>query len=113
VAPKKRPRRRWGASRGPFAGHGNGGAFLYPAVRLIAVPVSVDPLGSRAMGLSVFPEIFLGSLAIRPVPTGFAKRRVAWLPTCIPPRASANVLGRANATASTIVVTFMVVSFRG
>ena len=89
------------------------GAFLYPPVRFIAVPVSVDPLGSCAMGASVFPEIFLGSLAIRPVPTGFAKRRVAWLPICIPPRASANVLGRANAIASAIVVTFMAVSFSG
>ncbi len=88
------------------------GAFLYPPVRFIADPVNVDPLGSCAIGLSVFPEIFLGSLAIRPVPTGFAKRRVAWLPICIPPRASANVLGRANAIARAIVVTFMVFSFR-
>jgi hypothetical protein len=30
---------------------------------------------------------------------------------CIPPRANANVLGRANAIASAIVVSFMVVSF--
>jgi hypothetical protein len=50
------------------------GAFLYPAVRFIAAPVSVDPLGSFAIGASALPEIFLGSLAIRPVPTGFAKR---------------------------------------
>jgi hypothetical protein len=29
--------------------------------------VSVDPLGSLAMGASVFPETFGGLLAIRPV----------------------------------------------
>ena len=50
------------------------GSFLYPAVRFIADPVSVDPLGSFAMGANVFPEIFLGWFAMRPVPTGLANR---------------------------------------
>ena len=63
------------------------------------------------MGASEFPVTFLGLLAIRPVPTELAKGRVTWLPMCIPPRASANVLGTVNAIASAIVVIFMVVSF--
>jgi hypothetical protein len=79
-------------------------------MRFIAEPVSVDPLGSCAMGANVFPDIFLGLVAIRPVPRELAKGRVTWLPMCIPPRASANVLGTVNAIASTIVVIFMVVS---
>jgi hypothetical protein len=63
------------------------------------------------MGASVFPVTFLGLFATRPVPTELAKGRVTWLPMCIPPRASANVLGTVNAIASAIVVSFMVVSF--
>jgi len=84
---------------------------LHPAVRFMADPVRVDPLGSCAMGMNAFPEIFLGSRAIRPIPPGLAKGRVTWLPMCIPPRARANELGRANASASAIVVSFMAVSF--
>ena len=80
-------------------------------MRFIADPLIVDPLGSCAMGASVFPVTFLGLFAIRPVPTEVAKGRVTWLPMCIPPRASANVLGTVNAIASAIVVIFMVVSF--
>ena len=80
-------------------------------MRFIADPLIVDPLGSCAMGASEFPVTFLGLFAIRPVPTELAKGRVTWLPMCIPPRASANVLGTVNAIASAIVVIFMVVSF--
>jgi hypothetical protein len=96
----------------PFPWQCSGGASPYPLVRFIADPVSVDPLGSCAMGPSVFPEIFLGVLATRPIPAEFAKGRVTWLPICIPPCARANVLGRAKAITSAIVVTFMVVSFQ-
>jgi hypothetical protein len=83
---------------------------FYPPVRFIADPVSVDPLGSCAIGRSVFPEMFLGWVAIRP-PMGIAKGRVTRLPLCIPSCASANVLGTANAMASATVANFMVLSF--
>src|ERR1700736_3422967 len=67
------------------------------------------------MGANVFPVIFLGLFAIRPVPTELAKGRLTELPMCIPPpwppRASANVLGTVNAIASAIVVYFMAISF--
>ena len=83
-------------------------------MRFIADPDIVDPLGSCAIGASVFPVTFLGLFATRPVPTVLAKGRETELPTCIPPpcppRASANELGRANAIANAIVVNFMVVS---
>ena len=81
-------------------------------MRFIAGPFIVDPLGSRATGESVFPVAFLGLFAIRPVPTVLEKGRETELPTCIPPRAIANELGRANAIANAIVVTFMGASFR-
>jgi hypothetical protein len=82
-------------------------------VRFIAEPVSVDPLGSRAIGANVFPVAFLGRFAIRPEPTGELNGRLTELPMCIPPRASANVLGtvNVNAIASAIVVYFMAISF--
>ena len=84
-------------------------------MRFIAVPVNVDPLGSRAIGASVFPVAFLGRIAIRPEPTGELNGRLTELPMCIPPpwppRASANVLGTVNAIASAIVVYFIPISF--
>src|ERR1700738_88152 len=43
------------------------GAFLFQPPRARADGVSVDPLGSCAMGSSVFPEMFLGMVAIGPV----------------------------------------------
>jgi hypothetical protein len=64
------------------------------------------------MGASVFPEMFLGLIAIRlAAPVVLAKGRVTWLPMLIPPCASANVLGTVNAIASAIVVSFMILSF--
>src|SRR6266478_5243252 len=45
-----------------------------PPALFTADPVSVDPLGSCAIGPSVFPVTFLGLFAIRPIPTGLAKR---------------------------------------
>jgi hypothetical protein len=60
------------------------------------------------MGPSVLPEIFLDLVAIRPVPT--VEGEVTCIPPCIPPRASASVLGTVNAIASAIVVNFIVVS---
>jgi hypothetical protein len=60
------------------------------------------------MGPNVLPEIFLGLVAIRPVPT--VEEEVACIPLCIPPRASASVLGTVNAIASAIVVNFIIVS---
>ena len=83
----------------------------------MADPLIVDPLGSCAMGASVFPVTFLGLFAMRPAePTvELANGRLTLLPMCIPPpcppRASANVLGTVNAIASAIVVYFMIVSF--
>ena len=62
------------------------------------------------MGPIVLPEIFLGLVAIRPVPT--VEGEVTCIPPCIPPppRASASVLGTVNAIASAIVVNFIIVS---
>ena len=60
------------------------------------------------MGPNVLPEIFLGLVAIRPVPT--VEGEVTCIPPCIPPRASASVLGTVNAIASAIVVNFIIVS---
>jgi hypothetical protein len=80
-------------------------------VRFIAEPLNVDPLGSRAIGASVFPVAFLGRFATRPEPAGELNGRLTELPMCIPPRASANVLGTVNAIASAIVVYFMAISF--
>src|ERR1700738_5499347 len=42
------------------------GLFLFQPPRARADGVSVDPLGSCAMGSSVFPEMFLGMVAIGP-----------------------------------------------
>ena len=81
-------------------------------MRFIAGPFIVDPLGSFAIGASEFPLVFLGLLAIRAVPTALEAGRETELPTCIPPRAIANELGKANAIANAIVVTFMGASFR-
>jgi hypothetical protein len=81
-------------------------------LRFIAGPFIVDPLGSCAIGASVFPLVFLGLFAIWPVPTALEEGRETELPTCIPPRAIANELGKANAIANAIVVTFMGASFR-
>ena len=80
-------------------------------MRFIAEPLNVDPLGSRAIGASVFPVAFLGRFATRLVPAGELNGRLTELPMCIPPRASANVLGTVNAIASAIVVYFMAISF--
>ena len=83
-------------------------------MRFIAEPVSVDPLGSCAIGENELPVAFLGRFAIRPEPTGELNGRLTELPMCMPPwppRASANVLGTVNAIASAIVVYFMAISF--
>ena len=108
--------RLWREASGKYGSRSVGiGTRFYPAVRFIAVPVNVDPLGSRAIGASVFPVAFLGRFAIRPEPTGELNGRLTELPMCIPPpwppRASANVLGTVNAIASAIVVYFMAISF--
>src|ERR1700730_5826749 len=75
----------------------------------MAAGAKVDPLGSCITGASVLPEKFLGMVAMRPVEPAvkLLKGRAAWLQSLIPPRASANVLGRANAIARAIVVSFM------
>jgi hypothetical protein len=75
--------------------------------------VSVEPLGSLAIGASVFPEAFGGLIAIRP-----AARTVLALSGCatelerfIAPSADANVAGSANAIASAIAASFMTILF--
>src|ERR1700730_14317282 len=103
------------------------GCFLYQPPRARAAPVSVDPLGSCAMGSSVFPEMFLGMVAIGPVwptATPVVGYSVPGWPTVtpvvrysVPGRfmgacAKANVAGSVKASANAIVVSFMGFSLR-
>src|SRR3984957_1880788 len=100
------------------------GAFLFQRPRTRAAGVSIDPLGSAvtAMGPSVFPEMLMGLVAIRPVwPTVTPVVRYSvpgWQTVTpvvrysVPGRfigawAKANVAGSVKASASAIVVSFM------
>ena len=86
----------------------------------MAEGVSVDPLGSCMIGARVFPDRFRGLVAIRlaeptvtPLPTltPLKGRASDGFPKFIPVLATANVVGRANAIASAIVVSFMMCPF--
>ena len=72
--------------------------------------VSVEPLGSCMIGASVFPEMFGGLVAIglaAPMVAPLTTGRAAGSAKFIGPSENASVLGRANAIASAIVVSFM------
>jgi hypothetical protein len=78
----------------------------------MAEGANVDPLGSCMIGASVFPDKFrglvatgLGVLMVTPL-----EERAMESPKFMAPSAAANVLGRANAMASAIVVSFMTYS---
>jgi hypothetical protein len=82
----------------------------------MAAGVNVDPLGSCMIGASIFPDKFGGLVAIRlvapavtplPTVTPLKGRASDGFPKFIPLAATANVVGRANAIASAIVVSFM------
>jgi hypothetical protein len=105
------------------------GLFLFQWPRTRAAGVSVDPLGSvlTAMGPSVFPEMFMGLVAIWPVwPTvtpvvgNSVPGRATVTPVVrysVPGKfigvcAKANVAGSVKASASAIVVSFMGFSLR-
>ena len=68
--------------------------------------VSVEPLGSCMVGARVSWEMFGGLGGIGPA-VPMATGRAAGSPKFIGPSANASVLGRANAIASAIVVSFM------
>jgi hypothetical protein len=82
---------------------------LFQPPRLMAEGANVDPLGSCIIGARAFPDKFRGLVAIGPgAPMAIPlEGRAAEVPKFMVPSAVANVLGRANAIASTIVVTFM------
>jgi hypothetical protein len=75
----------------------------------MAEGVNVDPLGACIIGARVFPDKFLGFVAITPVvPTLVPRKgRETESPRFMAPSAAANVVGRANAIARTIVESFM------
>jgi hypothetical protein len=82
----------------------------------MAAGVNVDPLGSCMIGARVFPDKFGGLVAIRlvapvvmplPTVTPLKGRASDEFPKFIPLAATANVVGRVNAIASAIVVSFM------
>jgi hypothetical protein len=71
--------------------------------------VSIEPLGSRMMGARVLPEMFGGLVAIGlgvPMVTPLTTGRAPGSAKFIGPSENASVLGRANAIASAIVVSF-------
>jgi hypothetical protein len=91
----------------PFAKQYLGG-FYRP--RFIAAGTNVEPLGSPVMGASVFPEMFGGLVAnacavltVTPPTTG----RATGVLKFNVPSANADTVGRANAIASAIVVSFI------
>jgi hypothetical protein len=97
------------------------GRFLFQRPRSRADGVSVDPLGSSAIGPSVFPEMFAGLVAIRPIwptmtPVGEPGNSVLgrFIGASVPGRAcaKANVAGSVKASASVIVVSLMGFSLR-
>ena len=82
---------------------------MFQPPRLMAEGANVDPLGSCIIGARVFPDKFRGLVAIGPgaLMVTPLEERATESPKFIAPSAAANVVGRANAIASAIVVIFM------